>query len=103
MFQVRHFVRRGVPLLVCQARFSCPCFYVCTSILTFISQSFSKNAGLYGERVGALHVVSSTAEEGARVKSQLSLIQRSEIGNPPSHGVRLVRVVSLYPFPNAFR
>ena len=53
-------------------------------------QSFAKNAGLYGERVGALHVVGSTAEESTRVKSQLSVLQRSEISNPPSHGARLV-------------
>jgi len=72
-FAVRHFVQRGVPLLVCQ--------------------SFSKNAGLYGERVGALHVVSSTAEESARIKSQLSLMQRTEIGCPPLHGVRLISLI----------
>ncbi|KAF9521201.1 hypothetical protein BS47DRAFT_1335319 [Hydnum rufescens UP504] len=72
-FAVRYFVERKVPLLICQ--------------------SFSKNAGLYGERIGALHVVSSTAEEGARVDSQLSVLQRSEIGNPPSHGARLVSLI----------
>ncbi|KAF8759059.1 Aspartate aminotransferase [Rhizoctonia solani] len=59
---VRYFVERGVPLLLCQ--------------------SFAKNAGLYGERVGALHVVSPTQEEANRVKSQLSVLQRSEISNP---------------------
>ncbi len=68
---VRYFVDRHVPLLVCQ--------------------SFAKNAGLYGERVGALHVVATSKDEAARVKSQLSVLQRSEISNPPSHGARLVR------------
>lgn len=53
-------------------------------------QSFAKNAGLYGERVGALHVVSSDKETADRVRSQLSVLQRSEISNPPSHGARLV-------------
>jgi len=70
---VRYFVARGVPLLVCQ--------------------SFAKNAGLYGERVGALHVVSQDKETADRVKSQLSVLQRSEISNPPSHGARLVSLI----------
>jgi aspartate aminotransferase len=56
------------------------------------AQSFAKNAGLYGERVGALHVVSPSPEAAGRVKSQLSVLQRSEISNPPSHGARLVSV-----------
>ena len=54
-------------------------------------QSFAKNAGLYSERVGALHVVPPNAETANRVKSQLSVLQRSEISNPPAHGARLVR------------
>ncbi|KAF8969980.1 aspartate aminotransferase [Flammula alnicola] len=70
---VRYFVEQGLPLLVCQ--------------------SFAKNAGLYGERVGALHVVSPNAETANRVKSQLSVLQRSEISNPPSHGARLVSLI----------
>jgi len=71
---VRYFVQRRVPLLVCQ--------------------SFAKNAGLYGERVGALHVVTSSGKDEAdRVKSQLSVLQRSEISNPPSHGARLVSLI----------
>jgi aspartate aminotransferase, cytoplasmic len=40
--------------------------------------------------VGALHVVSPTKETAERVKSQLSVLQRSEISNPPTHGARLV-------------
>ncbi|KAG8936576.1 Aspartate aminotransferase, cytoplasmic [Tulasnella sp. 418] len=70
---VRYFEQRGVPLLVCQ--------------------SFAKNAGLYGERVGALHVVGSNQEEANRVRSQLSVLQRSEISNPPSHGARLIALI----------
>ncbi|KAI0928608.1 hypothetical protein AcW2_004565 [Taiwanofungus camphoratus] len=70
---VREFVRRRVPLLVCQ--------------------SFAKNAGLYGERVGALHVVAPTPEAAARIKSQLSVLTRSEISNPPAHGARLMALI----------
>ncbi|KAG6850528.1 hypothetical protein H0H93_012144 [Arthromyces matolae] len=55
--------------------------------------SFAKNAGLYGERVGALHVVPATKEAGERVKSQLSVLQRSEISNPPTYGARIVSMI----------
>lgn len=54
------------------------------------TQSFAKNAGLYGERIGALHIVAPDAPAAARVKSQLSVLARSEISNPPAHGARLV-------------
>ena len=56
-------------------------------------QSFAKNAGLYGERVGALHLVSPTKEAGERVRSQMSVLQRSEISSPPSYGARVVSVI----------
>ena len=57
-------------------------------------QSFAKNAGLYGERIGALHVVAPDEAAAARVKSQLSVLARSEISNPPAHGARLVSLPS---------
>ena len=55
-----------------------------------LSQSFAKNAGLYGERVGALHVPGADRDAADRIRSQLSVLQRSEISNPPAHGARLV-------------
>ncbi|KAI9065107.1 aspartate aminotransferase [Trametes sanguinea] len=70
---VREFARRSVPLLVCQ--------------------SFAKNAGLYGERVGALHIVAPSKDAAARIKSQLSVLARAEISNPPAHGARLVSLI----------
>ena len=36
-----------------------------------LAQSFAKNMGLYGERVGALHFVCASAEEAKRVESQV--------------------------------
>lgn len=55
-------------------------------------QSFAKNAGLYGERVGALHIILPNKETVGRVRSQLSVLQRSEISNPPSYGARVVSI-----------
>lgn len=55
-----------------------------------IAQSFSKNFGLYSERLGALHVKTRSAETGARVQSMLEQILRSEMTTPPAFGARIV-------------
>ncbi|RVX72335.1 hypothetical protein B0A52_04540 [Exophiala mesophila] len=58
-----------------------------------IAQSFAKNFGLYGERVGAFHLVlpSSTPNSGAY--SQLLRLGRAEISNPPLFGARVVHTI----------
>jgi len=56
-------------------------------------QSFSKNFGLYGHRVGALSVVGATAEEAKRVASQMKLVIRPMYSNPPRHGARIVSTI----------
>jgi aspartate/tyrosine/aromatic aminotransferase len=38
----------------------------------FLAQSYAKNFGLYGERVGALSVVTGSSEETDRVNSQVN-------------------------------
>lgn len=62
-----------------------------------LAQSYAKNFGLYGERAGAFHFVtgpSPTADSTIRrVASQLAILQRSEISNPPAYGARLVALV----------
>jgi len=58
-----------------------------------LAQSFAKNFGLYGERVGTLSVVTASAEESARVLSQLKLIIRPMYSSPPIHGAHIVREV----------
>jgi aromatic-amino-acid transaminase len=55
--------------------------------------SFSKSFALYGERVGALHVVCSDAAEAARVLSQLKTTVRANYSNPPTHGAAIVASV----------
>jgi aromatic-amino-acid transaminase len=59
----------------------------------FVSTSFSKSFSLYGERVGALSVVCSTADETARVLSQLKIMIRTNYSNPPTHGGQVVATV----------
>jgi len=56
----------------------------------FVSNSFSKSFSLYGERVGALSIVAVSAEEAARVLSQLKRVVRTNYSNPPIHGGQVV-------------
>jgi len=58
-----------------------------------LAQSFAKNFGLYGERVGVLSMVCGDKEEAARVLSQLKIIVRAMYSNPPIHGARIVAAV----------
>lgn len=59
----------------------------------FVCSSFSKNFGLYQDRVGALHAVAKNKEEADRVLSQLKVIVRTNYSNPPAHGSHLVNTV----------
>ena len=58
-----------------------------------LAQSFAKNFGLYGERVGTLSVLCQDKEEAARVLSQLKLIIRPMYSSPPIHGALIVKEV----------
>jgi len=59
----------------------------------FVSSSFSKSFSLYGERVGALSVVTESKEESARVLSQVKRVIRTNYSNPPTHGASIVAAV----------
>ena len=60
-----------------------------------LSTSFSKSFNLYGERIGALTVVTQSAAEAAVVLTQIKSVIRANYSNPPSHGARIVeRVLS---------
>lgn len=72
-YAVRYFVEQGLDIALCQ--------------------SFAKNMGLYGERVGAFSLVAATPEERERIESQLKIIIRPLYSNPPIHGARLASVI----------
>jgi aspartate/tyrosine/aromatic aminotransferase len=72
-FALREFVRRGFQL--------------------FLSQSFAKNMGLYGERTGALHVVCANSDSAERVLSQLKIVIRANYSSPPLHGALLAYTI----------
>lgn len=54
-----------------------------------LAQSFAKNMGLYGERVGAFSICCDSAEEKKRVDSQIKILVRPLYSNPPVHGARI--------------
>jgi aspartate/tyrosine/aromatic aminotransferase len=70
---LRAFSRPGTELMVCS--------------------SFSKNFGLYCERVGALTIVAKDRQAADTVQSQVKVCIRSNYSNPPAHGAELVVAV----------
>lgn len=56
----------------------------------FMCQSFAKNLGLYGERIGMLHVICADASSANAVLSQVKLVIRPMYSSPPKHGAHLV-------------
>ena len=55
-----------------------------------VASSFSKSFSLYGERVGALSLITADADEAARVLSQIKRVIRTNYSNPPTHGGGIV-------------
>ncbi|KAI9208588.1 aspartate aminotransferase [Polychytrium aggregatum] len=72
-FALRHFVEQGHRVM--------------------LAQSFAKNLGLYGERVGLFSIVTDSAEEAKRVDSQVKILVRPMYSNPPLSGPRIVKEV----------
>lgn len=58
-----------------------------------ISSSFSKSFSLYGERVGALTLITASQDEKSRVLSQIKRVIRTNYSNPPTHGGMIVASV----------
>ncbi len=72
-FAVRAFAEAGIPCL--------------------IASSFSKSFALYRERVGALTIVTTSADESKRVLSQVKRVIRTNYSSPSSHGAQIVNLV----------
>ncbi|KAL6043091.1 aspartate transaminase aat1 [Balamuthia mandrillaris] len=58
-----------------------------------LAQSYAKNFGLYGQRVGALNIVTADDKETSVVMSQLNQVIRPMYSNPPAYGARIVGTV----------
>ena len=72
-------------------------YFVSLGFEMCIAQSFAKNFGLYGERAGAFHFVTGPGPDATdtitRISSQLAILQRSEISNPPAYGARIASLI----------
>jgi aromatic-amino-acid transaminase len=58
-----------------------------------VASSFSKSFSLYGERVGALTLLTPSRDAAERVLSQTKRVIRASYSNPPTHGASLVTAV----------
>lgn len=58
-----------------------------------VCSSFSKNFGLYRERVGALTMVARDRETAVAVQSQVKRSIRANYSNPPAHGAAVVTTI----------
>jgi aspartate/tyrosine/aromatic aminotransferase len=60
---------------------------------SIVCSSFSKNFGVYSERVGALTILGSDNLLLENVLSQMKVCIRSNYSNPPSHGGDIVKLI----------
>lgn len=58
-----------------------------------LAQSFAKNMGLYGQRIGTVSVMCEDKAEAVRVESQLKVIARAMYSNPPMHGALIASTI----------
>ncbi|EPX74222.1 aspartate aminotransferase [Schizosaccharomyces octosporus yFS286] len=67
--------------------------FASNNVPMFLCQSFAKNMGLYGERVGCFSSLTASPEEAARFESQLKILVRASYSNPPVHGARIASFI----------
>ncbi len=67
-----------------------PRLFADAGIPFMVASSCSKNFGLYGERVGAIHFVTGNAQEADLVRMNLAPQIRGEYSNPPAFGGQVV-------------
>jgi aromatic-amino-acid transaminase len=71
--------------------------FAAAAIPFLVASSFSKSFSLYGERVGALSIITVSKDEATRVLSQVKRIIRTNYSNPPTHGGAIVAAVLTNP------
>ncbi|KAG2262303.1 hypothetical protein Bca52824_069382 [Brassica carinata] len=69
------------------------CMFVADGGECLIAQSFAKNMGLYGERIGALTIVCTSKDVARKVHSQVLLVVRPMYLSPPIHGASIVTAI----------
>ncbi|MBT6287591.1 MAG: aminotransferase class I/II-fold pyridoxal phosphate-dependent enzyme, partial [Oceanospirillales bacterium] len=62
-------------------------------LAVLVASSYSKNFGLYNERIGAITVVEETAEEAVNAFSHIQAAIRAIYSSPPAHGGKIVATI----------
>lgn len=55
-----------------------------------VACSQSKNFGLYGERVGALYILTESEQSAKKIGTKIKTFTRTNVSNPPMHGAKIV-------------
>lgn len=63
------------------------------NIELIVCNSYSKNFGLYNERVGACTIIAKNNNNAERALSQLRAIIRANYSNPPAHGASIISTI----------
>ena len=58
-----------------------------------LAQSFAKNMGLYGQRVGVVSIDTTSKDEYEKVLSQIKMIARAMYSNPSTHGGKIAELL----------
>ena len=58
-----------------------------------VASSFSKNFGLYNERIGSITFACDSSATADKLVSNLKLIIRTNYSNPPAHGAAIVATI----------
>jgi len=58
-----------------------------------LAQSFAKNMGLYGQRVGVVSIDCNNKDEYDKVLSQIKMVARAMYSNPSTHGGKIAEML----------
>lgn len=58
-----------------------------------VCNSYSKNFGLYNERIGACTIIAKNNKNSENILSQLRSIIRANYSNPPAHGASIISII----------
>lgn len=59
----------------------------------FVAASYSKNFGLYGERIGCLSIVAKNKQLSQNLSSVVKRLARVSYSNPPRHGAGIITTI----------
>lgn len=58
-----------------------------------LAQSYAKNFGLYGQRIGCFSLITDSRKEAIAAESQIKFIARAQYSTPPKNGALIVDII----------